>query len=38
MAVMDKPLPDFEHPPVVEVALAVQFEELSTLRTPQIGL
>ena len=35
---MDKSLPDFEHPPVVEVALAVQFEGLSALRTPQLGL
>lgn len=35
---MDKPLPDFADPPVVEVALAVQFELLTALRTPQIGL
>lgn len=35
---MDASLPDFEHPPVTEVALAVQFEPLSALRTPQIGL
>lgn len=35
---MDASLPDFEDPPVTEVALAVQFEPLSALRTPQIGL
>ena len=31
-------LPDFSRPPVVEVALSVQFEPLESLRTPQIGL
>lgn len=31
-------LPDFTNPPVVEVALAVQFERLTTLRTPHLGL
>lgn len=31
-------LPDFSNPPVVEVALSVQFEPLVALRTPQIGL
>lgn len=31
-------LPEFEDPPVVEVALAVQFETLTSLRTPQLGL
>lgn len=35
---MDAALPDFADPPVVEVALAVQFEPLTDLRTPQIGL
>ena len=35
---MDAPLPDFADPPVVEVALAVQFEPLAALRTPQLGL
>src|SRR5256885_1562370 len=31
-------LPEFERPPVVEVALAVQFEPIEELRVPQIGL
>jgi len=31
-------LPDYKKPPVVEVALAVQFERLSALRTQHIGL
>ena len=35
---MDADLPDFEDPPVTEVALAVQFESLTALRTPQVGL
>lgn len=35
---MDASLPYFGDPPVVEVALAVQFEPLAELRTPQIGL
>jgi uncharacterized protein (TIGR04255 family) len=35
---MSQPLPEFDSPPVVEVALSVQFESLATLRTPQIGL
>ncbi len=35
---MDAPLPDFADPPVVEVALSVQFEPLTALRTPQLGL
>jgi len=34
----EKPLPDFSAPPVTEVALSVQFEALSALRTPQLGL
>ncbi len=33
-----KALPDFANPPVVEVALSVQFEPLSGIRTPQLGL
>lgn len=32
------PLPSFQQPPVVEVAIAVQFEELSGLTGPMIGL
>ena len=35
---MDIPLPDFADPPVVEVALSVQFEVLSKISTPQLGL
>jgi uncharacterized protein (TIGR04255 family) len=35
---MSRSLPDFENPPVSEVALSVQFEALEQLRTPQIGL
>lgn len=35
---MHKPLPEFDNPPVVEVALSVQFESLTELRTPQLGL
>jgi len=31
-------LPDFEKPPVVETSLALQFEPLPGLQTPQIGL
>jgi uncharacterized protein (TIGR04255 family) len=31
-------LPEYAKPPVVEVALSVQFEELSKLLTPQLGL
>ncbi len=31
-------LPDFRDPPVAEVALSVQFDALSALRTPQLGL
>lgn len=38
MSKMDKSLPDFSDPPVVEVALSVQFESLKKLRTPQLGL
>src|SRR4030042_1345777 len=34
---MDAPRPDFVSPPVVEVALSVQFESLGKLRTPQLG-
>jgi len=32
------PLPDFSKPPVTEVALSVQFDTLTALRTPQLGL
>lgn len=35
---VSQPLPEFDRPPVVEVALSVQFETLPNLRTPQIGL
>lgn len=35
---MDAPRADFTHPPVVEVALSVQFDSLKKLRTPQLGL
>lgn len=35
---MSLPLPEFRNPPVVEVALSVQFDTLEKLRTPQIGL
>jgi uncharacterized protein (TIGR04255 family) len=31
-------LPEFERPPVAEVVLSTQFEELSTLTAPQLGL
>lgn len=34
----EMPRPDFENPPVVEVALSVQFLPLSDLRTAHIGL
>lgn len=37
MALMDKPLPDFENPPVVEVALSVQFDPVKDLRAPIVG-
>lgn len=32
------PLPDFTGPPVAEVALSVQFEPVTSMRTPQLGL
>lgn len=35
---MTSPLPDFTDPPIVEVALSVQFEQLAALRSAQIGL
>jgi len=35
---MDAPLPDFENPPVVEVALGVQFDPIAGLTVPQLGL
>lgn len=31
-------LPDYDDPPVIEVALSVQFEPLKALRTPHLGL
>lgn len=34
---MTQPLPEFENPPVVEVALSVQFQKLDSLRMPQLG-
>ena len=35
---MGSQLPEFEDPPVVEVALSAQFEPLSSLGSPQMGL
>lgn len=35
---LHQPLPDFTNPPVVEVALSIQFDRLTRLRTPQLGL
>ncbi|HEV2501413.1 MAG TPA: TIGR04255 family protein [Terriglobia bacterium] len=32
------PLPSFENPPVVEVALSVQFDPIEALQVPQMGL
>lgn len=32
------PLPSFENPPVVEVALSVQFDPIDALQVPQMGL
>jgi len=34
----DITLPYFKHPPIVEVAISVQFEPIANLRTPQIGV
>lgn len=34
---MTQPLPEFDNPPVVEVALSVQFEKLASLHAPQLG-
>ena len=34
----ETPLPDFDNPPVVEVALGVQFQSLERLLTPHLGL
>ena len=34
----DRDLPDFEAPPLIEVAISVQFEPIPDLQTPQIGL
>lgn len=38
MVARSRDLPDFGEPPVVEVALSVQFEPVSTLRAPQLGV
>ena len=35
---MTQRLPEFEEPPVVEVAISLQFKALEALRTPHIGL
>lgn len=35
---MNKPLPDFERPPVSEVAISLQFKSLDTLRSSHLGL
>jgi uncharacterized protein (TIGR04255 family) len=34
---MTQPLPEFENPPVTEVALSVQFDKLARMGTPQLG-
>jgi len=34
----ERDLPDFENPPLTEVAISVQFDSLPDLQTPQIGL
>lgn len=34
---MHLPLPEFKKPPVTEVVLGVQFEQLDSLQTPQLG-
>ena len=38
MASLASGLPDFENPPLTEVAISVQFESLARLQAPQIGL
>jgi uncharacterized protein (TIGR04255 family) len=38
MTDMQTPMPDYTDPPVVEVALSVQFEPIASLHTTQIGL
>lgn len=38
MTEMSNPLPEFVNPPVVEVALSVQFKRLANLRTPHLGV
>lgn len=35
---MTGPLPEFDKPPLIEVALSVQFEKVSGLGVPQLGL
>jgi uncharacterized protein (TIGR04255 family) len=34
----ERDLPDFENPPLTEVAISVQFDSLPDLQTPQMGL
>lgn len=34
----EDPLPDFERPPVVEVAISIQFEPLEGLTVPKLGM
>ena len=38
MSKKDRNLPEFENPPLIEVALSVQFDLLPTFQAPQIGL
>ena len=38
MSAPTPPLPDFERPPVIEVALSVQFKRLEALRSAHLGL
>jgi uncharacterized protein (TIGR04255 family) len=38
MAMEQSALPDFESPPVVEVAISLQFERLESLRIPHLGV
>ncbi len=38
MGKKDRNLPEFENPPLIEVALSVQFDPLSAFQAPQIGL
>lgn len=38
MAILASGLPNFENPPLTEVAISVQFESLEHLQAPQVGL